>query len=522
MAGRTLRWRAVRRVARRALWRAIHDRAGALRPVLAHQLLFVLVTATTRQERLRVTDRSLHMPMEHRTPRVEVGELVAEPAQFAAQRIEVAGHLQSEGSLSSPDLRLVLRDHENHAIPVTPWLPPEAAPAPRQASISPLDTISDYLGQDVVLLGTWERQGGDYLLCVEMGHIARSPAGHLTPDEIARVGGVGGVGVHGRGVLHGWLHVRRQRVVLVTDNPGTRQEVCFGTDLHEGRARACDGERIAVSGIIRKLSPWSGTISRARLGTVGSDLHYAPGQYVVLTGVVEDHVLVGEPGAVPPSGSWLVLPRSIHVDHLRTKTVYLKSPSVYPDGYSARFHGRVASRSYGRPGAAGDTCGGRYAVLTGISDLRTGEPLYDGAGFRSAVDGAPLRALVLAPRQLAHDRPSVVVVLEPDQDAAHTGTLGGAITIDESPFHGFHGQAPVAGPTRADRKAIRFDEQGNAFSAATGEPLRVLERERPEQPDAASTVYLFDENRYTVYQVASGGAAGPAPRLARVIAVPRQ
>lgn len=452
------------------------------------------------------------MPTEHRAPRVDVGELVAAPARFMAQRIEVAGALHSEGSFSSSDLRLVLRDHESHAIPVTPWLPPEAGPAP-QASLSPLDTIADFLGQEVVLLGTWKRQDDGFLLCVETGHLARSASRHLSPDEIAGVSGVGGVGIHGRGVLHGWLHVRRQRVVLVTANPGTRQEVCFGTDLHEGRAMACDGERIAVSGIIRKLSPWSGTITRARLGTVGSDLYYTPGQYVVLTGVVEDHLLVGEEGAVPPSGSWLVLPRSIHLDHLRTKTIHLKSPSAYPDGYSARFHGRVASRGYGGPGARG----GRYALLSGISDLRTGEPIYDGAGFRSAVDGAPLRALILDPVAA----PSVVIVLEPDQEAAHAGTMGGSHAIDESPFHGFHGQAPITEPTRAEREAVRFDDQGNAFSAATGKPLRLLERERPEQPDATSTLHLFDEDRDAVYQVTSGGAAGPAPRLARVIVVPR-
>lgn len=81
----------------------------------------------------------------------------------------------------------------------------------------------------------------------------------------------------------------------------------------------------------------------------------------------------------------------------------------------------------------------------------------------------------------------------------------------------------MARPTDADRAALHFDKEGNAFSATTGEKLRVLDREEPAHPypDAMYALYLYDDHLHTVYRVVSGGIAGFLHHLAWVIHVPQ-
>jgi hypothetical protein len=316
-----------------------------------------------------------------------------------------------------------LCDDKNRAIPVTPWVPSEADRDQPQLRTPRVDTVSDFLGRPVVLLGTWCERDGDYLLCVEWGYVVD-----------------------------------------------------------------------------------------------GSQRHFSAGDYVILSGTINQRAPVGIGGEAPPSGNWLVLPKPIRIGRLRTDSVYLATQQPYVEGYSARFHGRISKGYFGgieRPRTP-------YAVLTGISNLRVGEPIYDGTEFRSAVDGRPLRALVLDPDQIALDAPSTVVVLEPERLIAHIGTLGGFLPPEQSQFHGFYTQVPMLEATDADRLSILFNEQNEAVSAATGEPLAVLDHDYPEHsyPDALYTVYLYDDDSRTVYEVISGGLAGFRNRIQHVIAVP--
>jgi hypothetical protein len=360
---------------------------------------------------------------EQTTPRVDVGVLLAEPAHFTAQRIKVAGTLQRDTHAPATSPRLVLCDDKNRAIPVTPWVPSEVDRDQPQVRTPRVDTVSDFLGRPVVLLGTWCERDGDYLLCVEWGYVVD-----------------------------------------------------------------------------------------------GSQRHFSPGDYVILSGTINQRAPVGIGGEAPPSGNWLVLPKPIRIGRLRTDSIYLATQQPYVEGYSARFHGRVSKSYFGgveRPRTP-------YAVLTGISNLRVGEPIYDGKEFRSAVDGRPLRALVLEPDQIALDAPSTVVVLVPERLIAHVGTIGGFLPPEQSQFHGFYTQVPMLEATDADRLSILFNEQNEAVSAVTGEPLLVLDREDPEHsyPDALHTVYLYDDDARTVYEVISGGLAGFRNRIQHVIAVP--
>lgn len=338
----------------------------------------------------------------------------------------------------------------------------------------------------------------------------------LDAQEIAEASGAGGIGLHGRGVLHGWLYTRGQRALLVTDCPGTRGEVCFVTDLHERAPLPPEGARVAIAGIIRKLSATSGTITRTHL-VDWPDLHHMPGQHVVLSGYVERRMIYSRIDEAAPSGSWLILPRAIHLGDFRTKEVYLATPRAFPEGYCTELHGRIAIRHHGSTNTQ------PYAVLTGISDLFAGEPIYNGAAFCSAADGTPLRTLVIERHEVSPETPSVMLVLEPDQQTAYVGTVDDAHAPLESPFHGFHGQASINRATVADRAALRFDTQGCAYSTATGKQLCMVGHEGPEEPspDAIYTRYLFDEDTYTVYEVLSGGFSGFESELACVVRMPR-
>lgn len=251
----------------------------------------------------------------------------------------------------------------------------------------------------------------------------------------------------------------------------------------------------------------------------GRQRHFSPGDYVILAGTIERRMPIGIGGEAPPSGNWLALSQPIRIGRLRTDSIYLDARQPYPEGYSGRFHGRLTKAYFGgveRPETP-------YAVLTGVSNLRAGEPIYDGEQFLSVVDGRPLRSLVLEPEQLAVDAPSTVVVLEPERQVAHIGTIGGFLPPDRSQFHGFDAQVPIGEATDADRLSILFNEQDEAVSATTGESLLLLDREGPAEPypDALYTVWLYDDDTHTIYEVISGGLAGFRNRIQHVIYVPQ-
>lgn len=271
------------------------------------------------------------MAIGHSIRRVDVDELLAQPAQFSSQRVEVTGVLESEGT-SKTNPRLILRGEKNRAIPVTPWRTADREYAITKTGTVPQDSVSDCLGHDVILCGTWSQREGRYILCVEFAHV------------------------------------------------------------------------------------------------------YCP---------TED---------------------------------------------------------------------------TGVEG---NEPIYDGSVFRSAINGEILRALILNPENITVDAPSIVVVIEPLLQTAFIGTIGGFHLPSKSDFHGFYAQTPLQEPTDVDLEAIFFDEEGDANSTVTGEPLVLLDFEGPEvpYPDALYSRYLYDDAINIIYKVDSGGFAGFLNHIDYVIQV---
>lgn len=349
--------------------------------------------------------------------------------------------------------------------------------------------------------------------------LERIPLRLLTPKELKAVSGTGGVGFQGFGVLQGelkFLH-RSLRVILVTAHAGTRSEVSFLTDLPAEAVSSSSSKRVAVAGIIRKPSPYSGTITGA--GVVGkSAKDRQPGQYLVIEGTIENRQPVAIGGEAPPSGSWLILSSPIRIDKLVVREVYL-ADKLLPSGTKALLHGCLGLREYGGV----ETPRRAYATLSGTSDLAAGEPYFDGKQFWSQESQEPLRMLVLDQGHLV-DATSRIAVLEEARQLAHIGTWGGRQLAALSPFHGFYARAAIELPTEADLAAIRFDAQHRPVDAATGEPLRELAHAGPETPypDAMYTTYFWDEHTETVYVMLNGGIAGFHNHVQSVIHVPRR
>jgi hypothetical protein len=351
------------------------------------------------------------------------------------------------------------------------------------------------------------------------GELESVPLRVLSKEEIQAVSNVGGAGLQGFGVLLGQLQflARSRRVIVITAKKGTRSEVSFLTDLPPETVSLSSSRRVAVAGIIRKPSPYSGTLTRASLAG-RSLMDRKPGQYFVLEGMIENRQPMAIGGEAPPSGSWLVLPSPIHIGKFLAREVYLVH-KLLPAGTKALLHGRLGLREYGGT----ETPRRTYATLSGISDLAAGEPLYDGQQFWSQESDEPLRMLVLDQAHLA-DAPSRILVLDEAQLIAHAGTWGGLQLASDSPFHGFYAKATIEPPVQADLTAIRFDAQQKPVDVASGEPLRELAHVGPEQPypDAMSTSYYWDEHTETVYVMLTGGIAGFLNHVQWVIHVPRR
>lgn len=437
-----------------------------------------------------------------------LGEHAGEP------RVRVAGLLRNEGKSYVDDLRLVLADDEGRTISVTPWLPLEIVTPPAGSPAPWPHAMSEYLDKRVSLVGTWQGSEDGHVLRVLEGEIAAPPLGRLSREEIAGASAFGGAGLVGVGVLHGEVHVRDHRIVLVTSHLGSTSEVAFVTDLPERKARALEGKRVAVTGIVRKLSAWSGTITRAHIVRF-PDRHVMPGEYVSLAGTVEHRPQSGPIGDAPPPGSWLVLREPLHVGRLETRDVYLEN-AWYPAGERVELFGRLAVLQDGGAEVAQHP----HAALSGISSVTAGEPVYDGIQFRSAASSSPLTALVVERRDIVDGR-NEIVVLDPARGVAHAGTMGGPHVHERSPFHGFFSSAPITAPTDAERAAVEFDGMGDAVLRESQELLRVLGREAPTNapPSEALHTYWFDDHSFTLYEVVSG-AEGQSPRIEWLVRVP--
>lgn len=455
------------------------------------------------------------MPEAQAQVKVSIAELAAQPERFLDRFVEVTGQLVNGGRSYFDDLRPLLRDGQGHEIAVTPWLPLEVpAPRPGQPPESRPHVMSEFLAVDVALTGVWLRAERGCALRVDHAEITRPTLRRLTLEELITLGGIGGAGLYGAGVLTGELVSRNKKATLITAAKGTRSEVSFTTDLPERATRPLEGKRLWVAGVIRKNTPWVGTLLRAHIVHRPAE-HHLPGDHLTLTGRLEERRALGPGSEAPPAGTWLLLATPMRVGRADVSEVFVQRRGL-PEGEVARLHGRLDARHYGGL----ETPQQPYFALSGVSDVGAGEPRFDGLQFLAADTGAHLRVLVLEPREM-FDAPSVILVVDPVGRHAYLGTSGGRV-LGDNPFHGFTASAPIEDPTDADRAAVRFDDQGKAISAASGAPLREVARETPppEVRDGLSTSIYFDVSTYAVYTFVSGGVAGIYRRLTAVIHLP--
>lgn len=441
-----------------------------------------------------------------------VEELLRDPERFADVPVELQGTLHNRGTDYFRDLRPMLLSQEGAEIAVTPWLPLEV-PVPRPGSNPPRPALmSDFLGRDVVLEGTLQGRQGAFALHVDRAEVVHPSIHLLSREQLRTIADVGGAGMYGSGVLPGELTARQKRAALVTANKGTRSEVSFTTDLTERVVRPIEGKPVWIAGVIRKTTPWTGIIHRARL------IHWPesqrlPRDHVTLEGKIEERRPAG--AEAPPAGSWLVLRAPIAVGRAEVREVHVqKAGGVH--GAKVRLHGRLEARHSGGM----ETPQVPYFALSEVSNLGAGEPLFDGMQFLGAETGAHLRVVILERREM-FDAPNVILVLDPTARRAFLGSAGGRTLAGENTFHGFSGSAMITEPDAADRSAVSFDEQGAATSMATGAPLLEVAREHlqdGEGREPITTALYFDVGTYRVYAFSSAPSTGR--HLTSVIHVP--
>jgi hypothetical protein len=336
----------------------------------------------------------------------------------------------------------------------------------------------------------------------------------LTKKELAEVAAVGGEGLAGRGRLQGEIHVDGHTVELITAGKGTRAQVSFTLDVSSRGARHLEGWQVTVSGTIHKVSAFRGTITHA-IVIARPAAHHLPGEHLSVSGRIDNRRLVGPGGEAPPSGSYLVLVEALVVGSSKVNEIFLEGRK-FDQGKNVKLYGRLEARSYGGV----ETGAHPYIALSGISDLGSGEPAFDGVQFHSAANQARLRPLIVRRRDL-FDGPNEIAVLDPVLGRAFLGSLGGHILPQANPFHGFSAVADIAEPSEADRAAVVFNKEGNAIDAATGaELLKVGDEPAPPGNDMFSHAFYFNEVTETLYSFVSGGIAGFSNRMESVIRFP--
>ncbi len=338
----------------------------------------------------------------------------------------------------------------------------------------------------------------------------------LTAGQLSEVAGVGGVGIKGTGTLKGELAIqkmgRTDKAVLITAHKGSRSEVKFTLDIPLKEARARVGQEVEVEGRISKDAMWGGKIQKAKLSAAQG---FAEGTYVSLKGRTEEMNIMGIGGEAPPSGTYLMLDKSISVGGNSYDRVYL---GTYPAGQEVELHGRL---DVGRFGGV-EVRDGRYAALSGVSNLTAGEPRFDGENFiTKAGEKAPV--LMLDQREI-YDAPNWVLVLDEAEKKAFQGGTGGRMIPGSNRFHGFYGQAAeIVQPTDADRAAVKIDRAGKPVNGA-GEALKLVASNvwPPQGADQMMTSWYFDPTANTAYKFLSGGIAGFNMRMSEVIRVPTE
>lgn len=454
--------------------------------------------------------------MHDTTRAIDLRALLERADELLNQTVVVRGYLRNRGANYFSDLQTILEDAEGRAVRVDPWLPLEIPPPHPGARLGQRPRVlGDFLDKDVVLTAKLTRDGAnELLLVVKRAQVVDAPRlRRLTAEQLAAVAGVGGEGICGYGALTGELAASDDRLRLITAHRGTRSEVSFDLELAASKLDLSALGPLTIYGLVRKATPYTGTIRRAHVVHRPQDPDLVPGAHLRLTGRVDNRELVAIGGEAMPSGSYLVLTAPIRVGGCATSEVFLEHP-VFRPGAALTAYGRLELRSVGGV----ETPLRHYAALSGVSDLTANEPWYDGFQFHSALTGASLRVLVIR-RAGMFDAPDAVVVLDPAQARAFFGAMGGFMPPGRNPFHGFAAQVDITVPTDADRAAVIFDAGGQAVDAESLEPLILLAREEPppNTADMFTHEWYYDPVHDVIYHFVSGGIAGFINRLQSVI-----
>jgi hypothetical protein len=124
-------------------------------------------------------ERSVTAPQDE--PVASVKALASEPGEFLGKTVRVEGKLENQGKNYFTDLRLVLKDKDGNFVDVRPWLPLETPPAPPNTPRGEPETLSRFLGKNVELVATVERDtvrrvGEVYLLVVQSAKVVEDPS----------------------------------------------------------------------------------------------------------------------------------------------------------------------------------------------------------------------------------------------------------------------------------------------------------------------------------------------------------
>lgn len=453
----------------------------------------------------------------HDTPHaIDLRALLERADELLNHTVIVRGYLRNRGADYFSDLQTILEDAEGRAVRVDPWLPLEIPPPRPGARIGQRPRVlGDFLDKDVILTATLVRDR-DNALHLAVGRaqlVDELRLRRLTAEQLAAVAGVGGEGISGYGALTGELAADGDKLRLITADRGTRSEVGFDLELAASKLDLTVLGVITIYGLVRKATPYTGTIRRAHVVHRPHDHNLVPGVHLRLTGRVDNRAPIGIGGEAPPSGSYLVLPNTIRLAGVATHEIFLEHP-VFRPGYALTVYGRLELRSFGGV----ETPQRHYAALSGVSDLTASEPWYDGFQFHGALTGASLRVLVIR-RSGMFDAPDRIVVLDPAQSRAFFGAMGGFLPPGRNPFHGFSAQADITVPTDADRAAVLFDAEGQAIDAESHEPLLLLAREEPPPgtADMFAHAWYYDPVHDVIDHFVSGGIAGFVNHLQSVI-----
>lgn len=336
----------------------------------------------------------------------------------------------------------------------------------------------------------------------------------LSAEQLKQVAGIGGAGIKGTGKLKGELSIKGGKAYLITAAKGSKSEVKFqlsGISLRD--LEGLEGKKVSIEGNISKQSAWGGKIEKANLvgETAGPTLKV--GSYYQLSGKIQNRENVAIGGEAAPSGAWLVLDTPAKIGGKAVKELFVQSwDDKFSNGAKATLNGRVDENTYGGVETPKKT----YFQLSGVTNPAAGEPTFDGKDFKNA-QGDKLEVLHYN-RPLIMDAPAKIFVLDPQNGKAFIGSMGGFIPPEFNPFHGLSGSAKIDEATDADRGKVKFNQQGEAISVATGKKLALIgEREAPNHPDAMGARWFLDEDKNTVYQFVSGGIAGFNNRMTSVI-----